>query len=135
MRDSRRYPKGLGDLADPKLIEKLSEWFEASGVHELEIRNADGQSLVLVSDGSRDGNRPEVETAAVKAPFAGHFLVAGDFALGRSVKAGEIIGQIEIGPLRLPLSSPSKGVVRDIKARSGELVGYGTRLFEVEPTP
>ena len=136
MRDGPRHRNGLGNLADPKLIEKLSEWLEASGVCELEIRNADGQSLVLVSGGSRDGGkRHAVETATVKAPFAGHFLIASHFAVGRSIKAGEIIGQIEIGPLRLPLSSPSTGVLRDIKARSGELVGYGTALFTVEPTP
>lgn len=89
-----------------------------------------------MSGGSRDGGkRHAVETATVKAPFAGHFLIASHFAVGRSIKAGEIIGQIEIGPLRLPLSSPSTGVLRDIKARSGELVGYGTALFTVEPTP
>ncbi|MCZ7911430.1 hypothetical protein O9X94_19065 [Agrobacterium leguminum] len=134
MRDGARHRNGLGNLADPKLIEKLSDWLEASGLYELEIRNADGQSLVLVSGGSRyGGKRQAVETATIKAPFAGHFLIAGDFAVGRSVEASEVIGQIEIGPLRLPLSSPSKGVVREIKARSGELVGYGTALFTVEP--
>lgn len=136
MRDGPRHRNGLGNLADPKLIEKLSDWLEASGVYELEIRNADGQSLVLVSGGSRSGDkRHAVETATVKAPFAGHFIIVGDFAVGRSVKASEVIGLIEIGPLRLPLSSPSTGVLRDIKARSGELVCYGTALFIVEPTP
>ncbi len=135
MRDGPRHRNGLGNLADPKLIEKLSDWLEASGVYELEIRNADGQSLVLVSGGSPVDKRHEVEPATVKAPFAGHFLIAGDFAVGRCVKASEVIGLIEIGPLRLPLSSPSTGVLRDIKARSGELVCYGTALFIVEPTP
>lgn len=135
MRDGTGYRKGPGNLADPKLIEKLSEWLEASGVYELEIRYTDGQSLALVSGGSRDNKKPNIGSATVKAPFAGLFLLPGDLAVGRSVKAGEIIGLIEIGPLRLPLSSPSKGVVRHIKARIGELVGYGTPLFEVEPTP
>lgn len=118
------------------MIEKLSEWLEASGVYELEIRNTDGQSLVLVSGGSRDGGRRHaVETTTVKAPFAGLLLFAANFTLGRRVKAGEVIGQIEIEPLRLPLSSPSTGLLRDIRARSGALVGYGTTLFIVEPTP
>lgn len=132
MRDGPRHRNRLGDLADPKLIETLTEWLEASGARELEIDAADGQSLAIVIGRPGRIGRTEIQRLEVKAPFAGLFLPVADLAAGAVVEAGEILGLMEIGLLRLPVVAPAKGVLRSIHAENGQLLGYGTTLFTLE---
>ncbi len=134
MRDGPRHRNRLGDLADPKLIARLTEWLEASGAREIEIQASDGQSLaIVIGKPSRVGG-PEKPTITVKAPIAGHFLAQADLLIGRAVEAGDILGLMEIGPLRLPVSAPACGALREIHGENGRLFGYGAPLFALEPT-
>ncbi|UJW74219.1 biotin/lipoyl-containing protein [Rhizobium sp. SL42] len=134
MRDGPRHRNRLGDLADPTLIATLTDWLEASGACELEIQAADGQSLVLVLGKPVNIDKREIEAVTIKSPLAGHFFVQADLASGSAVDADDILGLIEIGPLRLPVSAPARGVLRDIHGRNGQLSGYGAPLFTLERT-
>lgn len=70
---------------------------------------------------------PEPDKKAVKAPWGGCFL---PFASGR-VKAGQVIGAIEAGLLRLPvIASTDASVLPTVEAR--RRVGFGDTLFTSE---
>ncbi|RKF50922.1 biotin/lipoyl-containing protein [Paraburkholderia fungorum] len=52
---------------------------------------------------------------------------------GVPVKAGEIVGLLQIAQLCVPVVAPVAGVVKRIAAAHGATVGYGTRLMELSP--
>lgn len=151
-RDRSTGRNTIGDLSDPALISTLTGWLERSGASALEITTPDGGVLKIALDaGARLEEIAEPPPAiparpegrVVKAPMAGLFRdrhpaapetgpLAGE---GRALEAGAVVGFVEIGPVLLPVTAPDAGVVSEIRARTGDLIGYGDPVLTMEPSP
>lgn len=79
------------------------------------------------------------QTVGITAKSAGIFLTTHPARTtpmvdeGAPVKAGEIVGLLQIAQLCVPVVAPVAGVVKRISAAHGATVGYGTRLIELSP--
>ncbi len=75
----------------------------------------------------------------VCAPYLGTFYRApkpGEpnfVELGQTVEAGTDLCLVEVMKLFTAVSAPSKGVIRQILAKDGEMVAEGAPLFALEP--
>ncbi len=149
-RDRSAGRNTIGDLSDPALISTLTGWLESSGARELEIGTPDGGLLRIALDAAADptqraGPVPTIqagspEGAAITAPMAGlfrdrHPVVPETEPLaseGRALEAGAFAGFVEVGPVLLPVIAPSAGLVGEIHARDGQLIGYGDAVLTME---
>ena len=61
----------------------------------------------------------------------GGLVDADAAALPRLVRRGEVIGYLKAGAVLRPVVAPSDGVLSRQLADEGQLVGYGTALFEL----
>jgi acetyl-CoA carboxylase biotin carboxyl carrier protein len=150
-RDRSTGRNTIGDLSDPALISTLTGWLEGSGASALEITTPDGGVLKIVLEtGTRAVRVAEVaperptgrpEGRALKVPMAGLFRdrhpaafeaepLAGE---GRALEAGALAGFVEIGPVLLPVIASEAGVIGEIHARTGDLIGYGDTVLMMEP--
>ena len=149
-RDRSAGRNTIGDLSDPALISTLTGWLESSGARELEIGTPDGGMLRIALDVGAGpvqsaGAEPTVaavspEGPAISAPMAGLFRdrhpvvpetepLAGE---GRALEAGAVVGFVEVGPVLLPVIAPSAGLVGEVHARDGQLIGYGDAVLTME---
>lgn len=126
-------------------VSELAAWVKAAQIDVLVLKGPEGSlRLERSADGAvtRAGRGDERTTdaasrdeAVVRAPIAGTFLVAHPLRdeplapLGEHVAAGQWIGLIRIGDLLAPVHAPADGVVDDLLAENGALVGYGEPLF------
>ena len=51
---------------------------------------------------------------------------------GRHVAAGEVVGLVQVGPLLVHVAAPTSGVVGEVLAENGAIVGYGTPLLRLQ---
>lgn len=145
-RDRSAGRNTIGDFSDPALISTLTGWLEGSGASALEITTADGGVLKIVLDaGPRTVPVAEAvpekpQGRALKAPMAGLFhdrhpgAEAGPLvAEGQALDVGGLAGFVAVGPVLLPVVAPAAGVVADMHARAGDLIGYGDAVLTMEP--
>lgn len=135
------------DIAE---LKELIAILEGSGMELIEIVDA-GKSLRLVMETEAEGDdvsadvhepseAPDPVTVIVTAHLAGAFLVqhplrSARFApIGDRIRAGEILGLVQVGTIYSPVTAPSAGSVRQVLAEPEMLVGFGTPLFEFAPT-
>jgi acetyl-CoA carboxylase biotin carboxyl carrier protein len=126
-------------------IPEMSAWMAAAGVAELELTGPDTRLYLRlngevcspdIQPGHADDDADPVETIA--APAAGIFLNQHPARAtplvtdGSEVRAGDLVGLLQIGSLLVPVVMPKAGIVTDILVPSGEIVGYGTKLVEFE---
>jgi urea carboxylase len=78
-----------------------------------------------VEEASSDG------AIVVKSPI--HGVVAHVAAVGEQVTAGTSVAVIEAMKMETQLPSPVRGVIRDVRCRSGQVVAPGRSLVVVEP--
>ena len=84
-------------------------------------------------------NSAQPRTVTVNASSAGVFLAthpARSTSLvdaGAHVKAGDIVGLLQIAQLCVPIVAPVNGVVTCTIASHGSTAGYGTPLLELSP--
>jgi acetyl-CoA carboxylase biotin carboxyl carrier protein len=125
-------------------VRQVSSWLEATDIDMLELQGPD-ERLCL----RRHGNRIDVASdgvAEVAEPFklvtadsVGAFLHehpqrAEPLAIpGAPVRAGQVLGLLQIGALLLPVISPHDGTVEAVLVTSDTTVGYGTPLIAVRP--
>lgn len=150
MKRPKRQPAGMNTaLTDPAVIGEILGWLEAAGIDAIEIETEGGPFVRIVS-GAPAITPDDVRTTAgepsparpaphpVKAPFAGHFIVAhpaGDVVAkeGSAVQADHIVGFVRVGLMLVPARVPESGVLGKCRVETGALVGYGDTLFLVEP--
>lgn len=124
-------------------VAQLSAWMEQTGVSLLELTGPRG-TLRLVQDGQGvpavlDEHAPPAAGLIVRAPGAGVFLDRHPMRLepavehGAPVRAGSPLGFLRVGPLLTAIVAPQDGVVLEVLAAHGRLVGYGAPLFELDP--
>jgi acetyl-CoA carboxylase biotin carboxyl carrier protein len=131
-------------------IETLSAWMAEAGIDELELTGPnfrlrlDGGGPQVNDDlgGNRQSGvvpaqRPSSDVAA--ASTAGLFLhrhPLHETALapeGTSVRAGQALGLLRIGPLLVPVIAPRDGIVGAMLVAHETVVGFGTGLVELHP--
>ncbi|OBZ95884.1 hypothetical protein ADU59_10245 [Pararhizobium polonicum] len=138
------------DFSDPAVIASLVAALEAAGVDGIEIEQR-GCKVRIVVDHEVPGTARRFKTSHtpsrtmqpgnVVAPMAGVFCSDHPAVAVRSsgapleVGAGEPLGFIRIGPILLPITAATPGVLTLRIAGDGALVGYGAPLFEFEPRP
>jgi acetyl-CoA carboxylase biotin carboxyl carrier protein len=127
-------------------IEQIAAWLAATDIGLLELRGP-GQSLRLRHQGLSidivetddtaplDAPAPDAPQAVtVAASSVGVFLhrhPLREDALaspGTPVQPGQALGLLQIGPLLLPVLAPAAGIVLELLAAHGAVVGYATPL-------
>jgi len=127
-------------------IQQIAAWLAATDIGLLELRGP-GQTLRLRHQGSdvdiveTDGatGPPEATPDAspaltVAASSVGVFLhrhpLRGEALAppGTPVLQGQALGLLQVGPLLLPVLAPAAGIVLELLAAHGAVVGYATPL-------
>ena len=76
------------------------------------------------------GNDPS--RRAAMSPAVGYFSAQKAAAVGRSVKAGDVLGWVDVLGVRQDVVAPSDGIVGRILAEPGEAVEYGQELVRID---
>jgi biotin carboxyl carrier protein len=142
-------PEAALDRAE-RLIPALRDRLVEHGLGEIEVRDDDLRIRVTAARGGRsvaaassvapatESRRHEPQPAPapgndpVASPGVGYFLYADGLGPGLEVRAGDVIGHVEVLGVRHDVRAPSDGVVRHLVAETGEAVEYGQTLVELE---
>jgi len=133
---------GPADLFDTAALRQITAWLEAAGLQAIEIDSGQRRlRLSLAPRAARQGGAVVADAAgtAITAPLAGEFLTrhpareAPFVQPGDAVKAGDVLGLVRVGPVFTPVTAPQDGVVLDLLAAPGAVVGYGAPLFSLLP--
>lgn len=133
----------MDNAAILSLIEKVSALgisrFEyRDDALELTLERADGAAPVIAQARAPQGRPVESSVATITASGCGYFH-GGDRArrelldAGARVEAGEIVGFIQLGCVRLPVTAPQAGHLLERQVQEGEPLEYGQALFTYRP--
>jgi acetyl-CoA carboxylase biotin carboxyl carrier protein len=128
-------------------VDQLCARLASTDIGLLELRSPT-QTLRLLHEGTAvavqtvdeaDAIRQQQPALLVRASAPGAFLCRHPLreraitAIGEEFHAGDLLGFLQVGPLLLPVVAPLAGMVTDVLARHGTIVGYGAPLFELQP--
>lgn len=71
---------------------------------------------------------------AVKTPYFGVLELTDLAEIGTLVRQGDVVAQMRIGTLQVPVTVPVEGTVVDVVGQDGVLTGYGAIVVRIEPT-
>lgn len=127
-------------------IEDMFNWLRAIGIDELELTCPSGALRLRRSSGGAYDARVEPagdpgrgSAATVTAHWPGIFLDRHPLhadplvAPGARVKKGAPIGFLRAGPLLMIVPAPVDGVIAQMLARHGDIVGFGAPLLALDP--
>ncbi|MGF1277120.1 biotin/lipoyl-containing protein [Acetobacter pasteurianus] len=133
---------------------QISQWLHAAGLNSLELSNAQGKHFRICVEtaetptgGSEQHNALELSSrniqaetgVTVTAPYFGHLLLHNPATketlapIGSSVCTGAIVAILEIADITIPVTASSNGIVADVLAKEGELIGYGQPILTLQP--
>jgi len=128
-------------------VPQLSEWLATTDIGRLELRGP-GQSICLRREGGRIVVAQDEAALSVEAPSVaatassvGVFLHRHPLRntplaeAGDTVRAGQVVGLLQIGALLLPVTSPCDAIVAGPLVEHGATVGYGDQLVDLHPVP
>ncbi|MBS1092720.1 hypothetical protein JK208_14125 [Gluconobacter sp. Dm-74] len=123
----------LNDL--PELVERMRR----HDVRHVSLKNgADTLALTLAESLGQTLQVPHVappakaEGTPVPSPEMGVFRSNG-LDETHPVRSGEIVGFVEAGPLRLPVTATADGTLGPALVGDGDVVGYHDVLFRIHP--
>jgi acetyl-CoA carboxylase biotin carboxyl carrier protein len=150
--DERATIARLADEVVPSLIERLAK----SDLGELEVRQ-DGWRIRLrrgsgkvAVDGhagppqmahkpsavahASDAHPPRRESprGQVTSPAVGYFAPRDGVAVGSNLRAGDLIGAVDVLGVRQEVVSPIDGVLKMLEVESGQAVEYGQPIGRVD---
>ena len=151
-RDGREVIARLADELLPVLIARL----EASGLGELEVREDEWRvrlrrpqtngatpptggpqvtaGLAAPSSESRQAvSRPERGRALVTSPAVGYFAPSDNLKVGSALRAGDVIGYIDVLGVRQEVVAPEAGTLARLEVETAQAVEYGQLIARVEP--
>ena len=127
-------------------IQQIAAWLAATDIGLLELRGP-GHTLRLRHEGSAidiaetdcaagfpDATADAPQVLTVAASSVGVFLhchpLRGEALAppGKPVLQGQALGLLQVGPLLLPVLAPAAGIVLELLAAHGAVVGYATPL-------
>lgn len=123
----------------------LSAWLAATDIDVLELKGPSGAIRLTRSAGGIVNESIEEPSGlapviVVRATGVGLFLDRHPLRLqpqapvGTEVDADAPLGFLRIGPLVTAIRAPSNGIVANVLVQHGVAVGFGTPLFELQPT-
>ncbi|MBS1155282.1 MAG: acetyl-CoA carboxylase biotin carboxyl carrier protein subunit [Proteobacteria bacterium] len=134
-------------------LQQLIAKLEASGLRSLELSRPGERVKLTMSDNSEvqvvnadDTVELFAAPASLQAAPAGTTVLteaAGLFLathpmrskplaeVGQSVKKNDVLGLLKIGPVYAPVTAPADGVVTQILASDGALLGFGAPVLEI----
>lgn len=133
---------GLEDLADevlPALIARL----RASRLGEIEVRTADWRIRLrrdtsAIARAAASGVGPAavgpdaLDGSVARSSAVGYFTPASDLVVGRSVRAGDLLGTIDVLGIVQEVTAPEGGIITAVLAEDGQAVEYGQALAEID---
>ncbi len=150
--DERATIARLADQVVPTLIERLAK----SNLGELEVRQdgwrvrlrrASGEVAASGHAGSQqmphkpaavahasDSHPPRREPprGQLTSPAVGYFAPHDGVAVGSKLRAGDLIGAVDVLGVRQEVVSPIDGVLKSLEVESGQAVEYGQPIGRVE---
>ena len=126
-------------ISNSDRVRQLSDWLSDTDIVHLELHGP-GASICLQREAGRivaahDEPAPAAPAgSAATAGSVGVFLHrhpmhhAALAEAGDTVRAGQVVGLLQIGALLLPVTAPFAGVVANVLVAHGATVGYGARL-------
>ncbi len=75
----------------------------------------------------------ELNGGIARSPAVGYFTPAAGLAMGQSVSAGDLLGNIDVLGISQEVIAPSSGIVSRVLAEDGQAVEYGQALAEIDP--
>jgi biotin carboxyl carrier protein len=67
------------------------------------------------------------------SPGVGYFATRDGIASGSQVRAGDVLGHVDVLGVRQEVAAPGDGIVARLLAEAGEAVEYGQDLVRLEP--
>lgn len=152
--DGEAAQRELRRVADD-ILPALIARFGAGSLGELEVRHGDWRVRLRRADGAaspvkgrepRDGRSAEKERRSegegghadrsmVTSPAVGYFQPGDGLEVGRSVRAGDVLGHIDVLGIRHDVVAATDGVLGRIVVEAGEAVEYGQDLARVDGSP
>lgn len=121
-------------------VDQLSSWLAEAGIDYLELSGPDRQLRLgcaiqqELQVKTTDGARAVAHTVAVRAPMVGTLLHSHPMRrvplapCGSLVRAGQAVALLQVGALLVPIDAPCDGVVVEVVAEEGALVGFGAEI-------
>lgn len=123
-------------------VKELAATMIAKDITTLEVKGRDYALRLVRSPGAvpvvSDATRPRHDRVQILSPATGQFCSRGDddglaaLDRGAEVLAGEPLGYVGIGPVRLLCVSPAAGRLAGRMPSQGQAVGAGDTLFTLE---
>ncbi|WP_375860418.1 biotin/lipoyl-containing protein [Bradyrhizobium tunisiense] len=119
-------------------VDQLSSWLAEAGIDYLEL-SGPGRELRL-GRAFQPGLQAKATVAtpavshAVRTPMVGTLLHSHPMRrvplapCGSLVRAGQAIALLQVGALLVPIDAPCDGVVVEVVAEEGALVGFGAEI-------
>jgi acetyl-CoA carboxylase biotin carboxyl carrier protein len=76
--------------------------------------------------------KPDRGLLIVAAPAVGYYAPRDGLSIGTSVRAGDLLGQVDVLGVRQDVVAPQDGLVATMDAEPGEAVEYGQPLARLE---
>ena len=136
-------------------LQQLIASLEASGLRSLELSRPGERVKLTVCENSEvhveNGETSAAQPVAASSPqatqasttvlteSAGIFLATHPMrnkplaAIGDQVKKNDVLGLLKIGPIYAPITASADGVITQILARDGALLGFGAAVLEIAP--
>ncbi|RQR32745.1 hypothetical protein DIE23_15610 [Burkholderia sp. Bp9143] len=143
----------INNEVDIQELRQVALWLADADVEFAEIGYAGSTIRLTFSTGQPGDDAPgDADAAAapspagapasvVNAPSTGIWVathpdrLAPQAAIGARVEAGSVVGLLQIAELYRPVVAACGGVISDALADEGDVVGYGTPLFELTAEP
>jgi acetyl-CoA carboxylase biotin carboxyl carrier protein len=121
-------------------VDQLLSWLTEAGIDYLELSGPDRQLRLgrAVEQGIQtniaDAARGVTQAVTVRAPIAGTLLRSHPLGrvplapCGSLVRAGQTVALLQVGMLLVPIDAPFDGVVIEVLAEEGALVGFGAEI-------
>lgn len=134
-------------FTDPDALRCIAEWLSGAGLSALEVESGGSRLSVRIatrSPATPSDTPPAVVVARADAPA----LRGGGFGLllwrhpsrrepfvtlGQVVTAGQVVGLLRTGAVYAPLCADRSGVVNELLAEDGEMLGYGSPVLALKP--
>ncbi|MFT8611282.1 MAG: hypothetical protein ABF727_01380 [Gluconobacter oxydans] len=125
-------------------LARIADLLVQAGLETIELSDGKGARCFLRVDASvphmptSGAPSAPVETTqtdlAVKAPYFGVLALTDLAEIGTLVRQGDVVAQMRIGTLQVPVTVPVEGTVVDVVGQDGVLTGYGAVVVRIEPT-
>ena len=146
------------ERAAAELVPQLTERLAQHGLGEIEVRHGELRVRVVRAIGAASSTIPArpasghagqpaervgivpssptpqgvASPRGVTSPAVGFFVYADGLGPGLSVDKGDELGHVEMLGVRHDVRAPRRGTVRNLVTETGEAVGYGQLLIEME---